>query len=371
MASSKWTARHPQAASHRTIACGSGFARRYRSCRWRNRRFAGTDASASKSSVGQAGRPACRSHTDWAGRVRSIGTRLGRSEWRGGAVFSMRSMASGPSFHRAYQRLSKAFLEAHEHAFGYFGGVFRVFRYDNLKAAVKKIVRGFRREETARFIAFRSHWRFASEFCTPEEPHRKGGIEGEVGYFRRNHWVPIPKARVTWPYVTISQRRGNQPHHGRIPPETPCQCDMPQISFDNLQQPAVWTIWCYRQSKPISRSCLSQSAGMRNLVLVQAKSTPLEVSARDSGNRVPGANEVHASRVRRHRRRDRRPENTTRHPCYIGTPSIWPLLYTSLVPYTPSETSLSCNPTYIAARNIREDPGSVGRNRPRSRGARA
>jgi transposase len=68
-------------------------------------------------------------------------------------------------------RLSKAFLEAHEHAFGYFGGVFRVLRYDNLKAAVKKIRRGFRREETARFIAFRSHWRFASEFCTPEEPH--------------------------------------------------------------------------------------------------------------------------------------------------------------------------------------------------------
>jgi hypothetical protein len=60
---------------------------------------------------------------------------------------------------------------------------------------VKKILRGFRREETARFIAFRSHWRFQSEFCTPEEPHEKGGIEGEAGYFRRNHWVPVPKAR--------------------------------------------------------------------------------------------------------------------------------------------------------------------------------
>ena len=60
---------------------------------------------------------------------------------------------------------------------------------------MKKILRGFRREETARFIAFRSHWRFASEFCTPEEPHEKGGIEGEAGYFRRNHWVPIPRAR--------------------------------------------------------------------------------------------------------------------------------------------------------------------------------
>jgi transposase len=111
-------------------------------------------------------------------------------------VFSMRSMVSGAAFHRAYHRATQqAFLEAHEQAFGYFQGVFRLLRYDNLKSAVKKILRGFRREETARFIAFRSHWRFQSDFCTPAEPHEKGGIEGEAGYFRRNHWVPIPKAR--------------------------------------------------------------------------------------------------------------------------------------------------------------------------------
>ncbi len=59
---------------------------------------------------------------------------------------------------------------------------------------MKKIFRGYRREETERFIAFRSHWRFASEFCTPGEGHEKGGVEGEVCYFRRNHWVPLPKA---------------------------------------------------------------------------------------------------------------------------------------------------------------------------------
>ncbi len=89
-------------------------------------------------------------------------------------VFSMRSMASGAAFHRAYHRATQqAFLDAHEHAFNYFQGVFAVLRYDNLKAAVKKIVRGYRREETARFIAFRSHWRFSSEFCSPYEPHEQ------------------------------------------------------------------------------------------------------------------------------------------------------------------------------------------------------
>jgi len=92
------------------------------------------------------------------------------------------------------QACNVAFLEAHELAFGYFGGVFRKLRYDNLASAVRKILRGHRREETARFVAFRSHWRFEAEFCTPAEPQEKGGIEGEAGYFRRNHWVPVPQA---------------------------------------------------------------------------------------------------------------------------------------------------------------------------------
>jgi hypothetical protein len=73
--------------------------------------------------------------------------------------------------------------------------VFRLLRYDNLKAAVKKILRGHQREEATRFIAFRSHWRFQGELCALAQPHEKGGIEGEAGYFRRNHWTPPPKAR--------------------------------------------------------------------------------------------------------------------------------------------------------------------------------
>jgi transposase len=109
-------------------------------------------------------------------------------------VFAMRSMASGAAFHRAYRHATQqAFLEAHELAFAYFGGVFHLLRYDNLASAVRKILRGHRREETVRFLAFRSHWRFAAEFCTPGEGHEKGGVEGEGGYFRRNHLVPVPQ----------------------------------------------------------------------------------------------------------------------------------------------------------------------------------
>jgi transposase len=118
-------------------------------------------------------------------------------------VFCMRSMASGGAFHCAFPHASQqAFLEAHERAFLYFGGVFAVLRYDNLKSAVKKILRGYQREETTRFLAFRSHWGFASAFCTPGEGHEKGGVEGEGGYFRRNHMVPVPQV-ASWEALNL------------------------------------------------------------------------------------------------------------------------------------------------------------------------
>jgi transposase len=110
-------------------------------------------------------------------------------------IFCMRSMASGGSYHRAYPHpTQQAFLEAHELAFRHFGGVFGLLRYDNLGSAVKRILRGHQREETERFIGFRSHWGFDSDFCNPARGNEKGGVEGEGGYFRRNHLVPLPVA---------------------------------------------------------------------------------------------------------------------------------------------------------------------------------
>src|SRR5947209_13905322 len=105
-------------------------------------------------------------------------------------------MAGGPAFHRACgSGTQQALLEADELGFCYLGGTFRSLRYDNLGSAVKKILRGFRREETQRFVAFRSHWQFEASFCTPGEGHEKGGVEGKVGVFRRNHLVPVPAVR--------------------------------------------------------------------------------------------------------------------------------------------------------------------------------
>src|SRR5580693_3899153 len=109
--------------------------------------------------------------------------------------FAMRSMGSGDAFHRAYPHATQqALLEAHEHAFAYFGGVFKTLRYDNMTSVVKKILRGRQRVETDRIIAFRSHWGFRSEYCNPAKGNEKGGVEGELGWYRRNWLVPVPEA---------------------------------------------------------------------------------------------------------------------------------------------------------------------------------
>ena len=90
----------------------------------------------------------------------------------------------------------QAFLEGHVAASGVvLGGVFDLVRYDNLKAAVTRVLKGRRRVESDRFVALRSHYLFASSFCQSGEQgaHEKGGVEGEVGRFRRRHLVPVPE----------------------------------------------------------------------------------------------------------------------------------------------------------------------------------
>lgn len=111
-------------------------------------------------------------------------------------LFYLRPCFSGAAFSMAFRRCTQqAFLEAHVEAFTWFGGVFAVIRYDNPSAAVKLVLRGRRREETDRLIALRSHYLFDSAFTLAglEGAHEKGGVEGEVGRFRRNHLVPVPE----------------------------------------------------------------------------------------------------------------------------------------------------------------------------------
>jgi hypothetical protein len=64
-------------------------------------------------------------------------------------------------------------------------------------------------------MAFRSHWGFASEFCTPGEGHEKGGVEGEGGYFRRNHLVPVPRV-ASWEELNVLLREAAKQDEQRM-----------------------------------------------------------------------------------------------------------------------------------------------------------
>ena len=86
----------------------------------------------------------------------------------------------------------EAFFECHLRGFAYLGGVPGRIRYDNLKAAVYKIMTGKRRQEQVAWTAFRSHFLFESEYVTPGQGQEKGGVENLVGYVRRNFLVPLP-----------------------------------------------------------------------------------------------------------------------------------------------------------------------------------
>ena len=112
-----------------------------------------------------------------------------RKAWK----FVMRLMYSGRVFVGLYDRCDQlSFLNAHVRAFEYFGGIPQRIVYDNLSAAVKKIV-GSDRELTGRFMALCSHYLFEPCFARPREGHDKGGVEARGKGIRLAHLTPIPK----------------------------------------------------------------------------------------------------------------------------------------------------------------------------------
>jgi transposase len=112
-----------------------------------------------------------------------------RKAWK----FVMRLMYSGRDFVRLYDRPDQlSFLDAHVRAFCYLGGVPQRIVYDNLSAAVKKIV-GSERELTERFMALCSHYLFEPCFTRRGEGHDKGGVEARGKGIRLRHLTPIPK----------------------------------------------------------------------------------------------------------------------------------------------------------------------------------
>ncbi len=111
-------------------------------------------------------------------------------------LFAFRMSYSGKAVHRVFaSQGQEAFIEGHLHAFEVIGGVpTDKIRYDNLRSAVSRVLLGRKRQESDGWVAFRSHYGFDAFYCQPGigGAHEKGGVEGDVGWFRRNHLVPMP-----------------------------------------------------------------------------------------------------------------------------------------------------------------------------------
>jgi transposase len=100
---------------------------------------------------------------------------------------------SDACFAKAYPaERTEAFLDGHNAAFGFFGGVPLSILYDNTRLAVARILGDGKRQRTQAFAELQSHYLFRDRFGRPGKGNDKGKVEGLVGYVRRNCLVPIP-----------------------------------------------------------------------------------------------------------------------------------------------------------------------------------
>ena len=106
---------------HPNYPVGEATVRRYVSEQKRELGLSGRDVFVPQSyELGQEGQ------VDWFEGLAKLGGEVCKLQF-----FAMRSMGSGDAFHRAYPHATQqALLEAHEHGFDYFGGVFKTLRYD-------------------------------------------------------------------------------------------------------------------------------------------------------------------------------------------------------------------------------------------------
>jgi len=91
-------------------------------------------------------------------------------------MFVMRLMHSGRDFAWLYPPQDQTcFLDGHVRAFAHLGAVPHQLAYDNLKAAVRKMLVGSERELQTRFLALTTHYLFEASFARPRTGHDTRG----------------------------------------------------------------------------------------------------------------------------------------------------------------------------------------------------
>jgi len=97
-------------------------------------------------------------------------------------------------FARAYPcQKQELMLDVQQRAFEFFGGSCNRGIYDNLKTAVKSLLKSHHRNLQERFVQFCSYYLFQPQFCNPARGNEKGRIESKVGFINRNFFIPTPR----------------------------------------------------------------------------------------------------------------------------------------------------------------------------------
>ncbi len=108
--------------------------------------------------------------------------------------FAMDLPHSDACFIAAYPAaMTEAWLDGHNRAFAFFGGVPQSILYDNDKCLVSRILADGTRQRTRAFSGLQSHYLFEDRYGRPGKGNDKGKVEGLVGYARRNFMVPLPR----------------------------------------------------------------------------------------------------------------------------------------------------------------------------------
>jgi transposase len=108
-------------------------------------------------------------------------------------IFCAKLCYSKVEFVKAYpQQKTEFFFDGLTSAFAFFGGIPKKIIFDNLKPAVKKVLKEQERELQEEFLKFKSFYCFDAEFCAPGKGNEKGLVENLVKYVQNNYFLPRP-----------------------------------------------------------------------------------------------------------------------------------------------------------------------------------
>jgi transposase len=149
---------------------------------------------------------------------------------------------------RAYPAAtSEAWVDGHVHAFAFFGRVPVSVLYDNDRCLVASILPDGTRKRAKLFSGFLSHYLIRDRYGRPGKGNDKGGVEGLVGYARRNFMVPVPRFASWDEFNTRLEERCRKRQadtlrgHGetirqRLARDLEAMADLPAAPFDACDQ---------------------------------------------------------------------------------------------------------------------------------------